>query len=75
LQFIFEKCEANEFFPLGVKFHYRAYSADSVIEIVNAENLTFVADSGATSQILTGCIPIRTIVTSNPPGKSIFKFE
>jgi len=37
-QFIFEKVELTEQFPCGVKTTYRAYSADSVIEIIDDEN-------------------------------------
>jgi hypothetical protein len=64
LQFIFEKCDVNEYFPLGVRMLYRAYAADSVIEIEPEANLTFVAEGGFTSSILTGFVPIRTQVVS-----------
>jgi hypothetical protein len=62
LQFIFEKCEANDFFPLGVRMLYRAYSADSVLEIEPVANVNFVAEGGCTSSITTGFVPIRTQV-------------
>jgi hypothetical protein len=68
LQFIFEKCEVNKYFPLGVKMLYRAYAANSVIEIVGTEKITFKTDGGATSQIFTGYVPVRTLVFNNPPG-------
>lgn len=39
-QFIFEAVETSEYFPLGVKVSYRAYSQDSVFEIVTDNNGT-----------------------------------
>jgi hypothetical protein len=62
LQFIFEKCEVNDYFPLGVRMLYRAYSAESVLEIEPVSNVNFVAEGGFTSSILTGFVPIRTQV-------------
>ena len=60
-QFIFEKVEKSEHFPLGCKTSYRAYASDSVVEIKEEPNEFFPQ----VNMVAYQAKPIRTYPTAS----------
>jgi hypothetical protein len=64
LQFIFERCEVSERFPLGVKTTYRAYASDSVVELWNKDSIPW--SGGLAPADIVGLVPVRVLVKPFP---------
>jgi hypothetical protein len=64
LQFIFESCEVSDHFPLGVKTTYRAYAADSVVELWNKDSIPW--RGGTAPADIVGLVPVRVLVKTFP---------